>query len=655
MKTIFSIFIGFLIISNANSQSISGEYKIISQDDYSLYFPIETQIALFTPTTDYVCILPTNERDSILQKEVNLYYKDEFIKNLPTLPFQISKVITDKEALHEDLSNINIHAFGTVTGNLWIAEFMKKAKDFPIKINEDTIIADKIYYGNEFMVTALWYNPENFKHSVTLYIPQNLKCATSAKRRNTLQYAIWENGKSIVNSYYHLREGNWQFSDEKDTMLIFRDVNHWEQDNREKINDNYYRFPTKNQLSTCKIDETDIPFDTIKISEIYQDFSNITDMEWLRPIAKDYKVICVGESHHLKYNKYIFKRILFALNTFDYFPLLILELPYSYSEYFNYYLLLSDDKEAKSFSDSVLTKIYEPGISMLNTIRTWNKENPQKKIQIGSSDLEQGFEKTIKLILNPYLLKVDPKADISYSFKDSLKGYLERADAIIDLAKKRNVNGEYKFQTPQYMESIFENLKSSIQIKLDPKNFTDHTKRFQVMIRNVTDSLFLGTKLSEGKTIIYGGREHFRILNDETDKKSSSTEGFYLAHSFKPTKDKVYAINLNTLATSIEDSIQQIDPLLQFRIETDLLNLYKTGKIELNEPVLGFFTNEVDRFVYNLSYEFPNYAFRIKNIKLEKLLNKYEGFSRFMLYQYIKIYSDFNTNIMIPSSPIGDN
>ena len=653
-KILIFIFFGLTIFLNAKSQSVNQRFRPISQEDYKQYFPIESQIALFTPTTDYVCILPTNEMDSILQIEVNEFYKGTFIQNYPTVPYQITKVISDKEALNEDLSNVNIHAFGTLEGNLWIAQFMEKAKDFPIKITGDSIVADRIYRGNDYVVTALWYNPDNFKHSVTLYIPQNLKCAKSAIRRNTFQYTIWQKGDKVIDSYYHLRDGCWHFSSIKDSLLIFRDVNHLMVDNLEKIDRNNYRFPTIEQVLTCPIEENDIPFEPIKISEINKDFSDITDMEWLRPIANKYKIIAVGESHHLKYNKYILKRILFATNTFDYFPLLVLELPYSYAGYFNYYLSLKDDKIAKLFCDSVLTKIYQPDLPMISVIRDWNKMHPEKKIQIGCSDLEQDFLKTIKQSLNPYLMKINPEADISYNIEDSLKGYLVRSKELIELAKKKNIIGDYPFQTPLYMESVFENLKSSIPIKLVRKNFTDHTLRFQVMVRNVTDVRFLGKQIVEGKSLFYGGTEHFRILNDGTDKKVCGTEGYYLAHTFEATKDQVYAISMNTLAISIEDSIQRIAPALKFSPETNLINLYKARKIKLNEPVLGPFTNEFDRYIYKLSYKYPGFAVRIKSIKLQDVLNRYEGFGRFMLYQSLKLYSDFNATIMIPYSPVGD-
>lgn len=663
MKNISLFILLSFAITQVKAQPIGQGFKTLTQEQYRQYFPIETQIAMFVPTTDFVCILPTNEKDTVLQKEVNEYYKEKIIKKLPTIPNQVARIITDKEALKEDLSNINIHAFGTVEGNLWISQFMRNAKDFPVKITPDSIVAEETYAGNDYMLTALWVNPFNYKHSLTLYIPQHLEYAKSAYRDNSNQYTIWQKGKKVKDACFHLRNDKWLFSDQRDSMLEYRNVNHLMEENKmEKIDHFHARFPSKEQLSTCPINEQDVQIDTIKLAKINDHFSNVPPMEWLKPIAEKNKIVAIGESHHLRYNQYLMKDILFSLNKFDHFSLLVLELPYSYAGYFNYYLSLEEDKDARIFADSVLTKIFQPYVPLMAEIRSWNKLHPEKKIQVGCSDLEHGLRNTIKLTLNPYLLKTDPKADISYTENDSLKGYLARAKKILEQAKRENVVGEFSFQTPQYMDCVYENLASTIPIKIDRKNYNDDSQRFQVMIRNVTDDRFMGIQVAEGKSLFYGGFMHFRIMEADNyfttftgiNDNRKNTEGYFLAHSFEPTKGKVYTIRLNPLAVSIEDSIQRIDPNLRFTTETELLKLYKAGKIKLNEPVLGPITNEFDKYIYKLSYKYPDYAFRIKNINIDTALNKYEGLTRFTLFWNLDSYAEFNTNIVIPYSPIGD-
>jgi len=658
MKNLVLVLLNLFIIINLQSQPISQKIKTLTQEQYKEYFPVDMDCAQFVPTTDYVCILPTNEKNEDLQKKVNEFYRQTFIKSLPTIaiPNQISKVITDEQAMREDLSNVNIHAFGTVKGNLWIAQFMKKAKDFPIKIYDDSIIADKIYHGNDYFVLALWYNPDNYKHAVTLHIPQQIEYAKFDKNGITPQYSIWQRETQITSShYYHLKNNQWYFSENRDTILDYRDIDHQQNNHFGQISQFNYRYPTLEQLKTCLISETDIPIDTIKISDIDGGFRNISDLEWLRPIAQKYKIIDLGEGHHLKYNNYLLKRILFAINTFDYFPTLICELPYSYTAYINYYLSLKGDNDANIYRDTVLVKIYKPFIPIFETIRSWNKLHPQKMILVGCSDIEHYLGKTINFILNPYFKKIDPHSN--FQIKPELgknDSIIYEGQKLIEQAKKQNIIGEYPFQTPEYMESVFENLKSSIPIKLNPKKRNDHTDRYKVMIRNVTDEHFLGKQVSNGKSMFYGGFDHFRILNDGSNKKAILTEGYYLANQYGPTKGKVYAISMITKAISIEDTTQRIDPGLNFNEEPMLINLYKQGKIKLKEPVLEPNNNELDNYIYKLSYKFSDYAIRIKNINQENLLNKYEGFNRFMLFYYLKDISDFNTNIIIPKAPVGD-
>lgn len=645
----------FLVAFNLNSQDVQENSKTLTQEQYTQYFPIETQIAQFVPTTDFVCILPSNESDSALQNEVNRFYKKSFINYLPTVPHQTSRVIMDKQALNEDLSNINIYTFGTTKGNLWTASFLKKAKDFPIKITDDSIVAEKTYKGSNLILTALWYNPENFKHSVFLYIPQNLECAQNFKKINLFQYSIWESGEQISGlHYFALRENQWNFSNKQDTLLNFRDVNHAYTNPFTEIERYIFRYPKVEQLGNCKMDEKDISIDTIGISDINDEFGNISDMEWLLAIAGNYNIVAIGESHHLKFNNFIFRRILFAVNSFDYFPTLVLELPYSYTGYINYYLKIEDDVKAREFCDTVLSKIDKAGIPTFREIRSWNKLHRDKIISVGCSDLEQNLGLSINYILNSYFKKIVPESKLIVN-NENIFIYLDSCQRYIDTAKKLNLTGDYPFQTPEYMASVFENLKSSVRIKLDAKNFYNHSERYKIMIRNVTDDRFLGNQVANDKCIFFGGSQHFRILNKGDDKDAINTEGYYLANSFKPTMGKMYAINLHTKAISIEDSIQRINPNLNFTQETDLIKLYKERKINLNEPVImGFSFSEFDKYIYLLSHKYPNDAIRIKEFNVDSVINKLEGFSRFMEYIYSKTLQDYNANIIIPYSPVGN-
>lgn len=645
-----------LVILLTSQKQLNTNTKF-TEDSYLKFFPLGTGLARYTPTTDFVCILPTNEDNKELQSEVNEFYINSYIKSFPTIPNQIGRVITDKEALREDLSNINICAFGTVNGNLWISNFLKKVKDFPIKITSDSIIAEKTFKGNDYTVTALWYNPSNFKHSVFLFVPQKLESTKNIRSIIGLpQYSIWQGGRQI-NSYhsYIFKNNQWHFSPKRDSLLDLRDAKSTNQNLLERISRGYYRYPGLDLISDCKINNDDIRFDTLKIYDSNGNYINLADAEWLKPIAKNSKIVAIGESHHLKYNDVLLKRILFALNSYDYYPTLICELPYSYTGYFNYFLTLEDDRSAYAYRDSILTKIHKPAIPTIEAIRNWNKLNKNKLIQVGFSDLEHNVGVTIHRILNPYFNKIDSQS-IPTIGKDgeNIELYLEIGEKLIEQAKEQNIIGDFPFQTPEYMASAFENFKVTVKIILDPKYSTDFTDRYQAIIHNVTDEQFLGKRIIDGKSVFFGGYEHFRTLADSTNKKALTTEGYFLANKFEPTKGKVYSINMKPMAYSIEDSIQIIEPRLGFTMETELIKLYKERKIKLKEPVLVMPINELDKFVFGLSYEFPNYSFRIQKINLGKILSRLEGYPRYWEYILDKDLLDYNTSIFIPFSPVGN-
>lgn len=665
MKSLSIVLLSFLIVGLTYSQEATNGIKTLTQEQYEKYFPIDIQDARVYPSNDIVYIMPTNEKDKELQKKVIEYYRRTFIEGALDVPGR-SRIITDTEALKEDLANSNIRTFGTAKGNLWTARFLEKAKDFPIKIYDDSIVADQVYRGNNYVLTAVWYNPDNYKYRVVLIVPQQLEYARYPWGRELARFCVFQNEKDVTKCRaYKLENNHWVFpveqkgiSHRKDTVMEQRiqqaqvKNDHFELIEKMPL---LYRYPTLQQLSTCLVTEKEIPVDTLAICDINKDFSNIKDMSWLKPIAREYKIVAIGESHHLKNKNLIARRILFALNTYDYFPTLVMELPYSYAGYLNHYLSIKDDREAAAFYDSVLVKMTTS--FTYKSIRDWNKQHPNKRLQIACSDVEHNYALTIKFILNPYFKKINPDANLTFSKSDTLKAYFKIADELLKKAKEHNLVGDYPFQTPQYMDGVLENVKSLIYFKTHMKNPSDHSERFKFMIRNVTDDRFLGKQVSQGKSVFWGGSEHFKIFSDSIfDGNAVKTEGYYLAHYFQPTKDKIYTVLLNTKAVSIEDTIRHVDPRLGFTIEPHLISLYKQGKIGLKEPVLDFFITEVDEYFYKLSYKYSASAFRVKSINWESAFNLYDNpYQRYFFRESLKGLSAFNAYILIPYSAIGED
>jgi len=662
-------FTNILLLAGVLLQNLSAQFiDNISQKQYFKYFPMAFDMGKVYPNTNSVIILPTNESDSTIQAEMNEFYKSEFVDKLYTIPPDTLIIITDKEALTRDLSNTNIYAFGTKDGNLWTSWFLNKSKTFPIKIEDDSIVADIVYYGNEHVVNSLWFNPYNPKHVLFFHIPQQRGFTKNCITHSPGQIAIWKNKKNICkNPYYRLENNTWVFDRIIDTTLsqyIESEEIGKERYKFDRIGPHFYKYPQYNQVKNCLINDTDIQVDTIKLFDSGCNMNYISDFEWIRKIAKDNKIIALGEQvHHLKQNTYLLSRLLLAVNTFDTYPVLICELPYSYAAYFNYYLYAKDDKEANIFRDSVLYNLFPVFITTLDCIREWNNLNSGKLIEIGCSDLEHDLKKTYSFILVPYFKKIEP--NFNFQLKDDLSNYSElfaAIDKLIGIAKDRNIIGDFPFLTPEYIECVVDNFKSTILINLNSTESEYPIERYKVMIRNVTDDKFLGELIKNNKCLFYGGSNHFQTRCSNGDRKtyeySDKTEGYYLANTFEPTRGKVFSIKLHPLAFYIEDSVKRIDPRLGFELEDNLIHLYKEGMIKLHEPVITpILLYEQDKYLCKLSYQYPGYAFRISHIDEQNILNRYFGLNRLHLFLDLREITQncVNTEIIIPMSCIGDH
>lgn len=187
------------------------------------------------------------------------------------------------------------------------------------------------------------------------------------------------------------------------------------------IENNFYKYPDYEHVINCPITQSEIPIDTIKLLDNKCNFKYISDFNWIKNIAKQNKIIALGEQHHLKQNKDFHRRLVFALNTFDSYPILIYELPFSYAAYFNYYLNTFDDEKAIIFRTNILTKLFPTIIGTLDCFREWNKQNPTKRLEIGCSDLEHDFTRTYQFILEPYLKLID--SNFHFQFGENYSNY----------------------------------------------------------------------------------------------------------------------------------------------------------------------------------------------------------------------------------------
>lgn len=113
---------------------------------------------------DVILVVPTNEKEKETQEKIHAYVrviKDKFYKGSP--------LMTDLEALDRDLSNHAVVIYGTAEGNLLLAKYVS---ELPVRVEQDRIVADKVYAGENLRFITAWPNPHNAQRGFLIYTVQ---------------------------------------------------------------------------------------------------------------------------------------------------------------------------------------------------------------------------------------------------------------------------------------------------------------------------------------------------------------------------------------------------------------------------------------------------------------------------------------------------
>ncbi len=154
---------------------------------------------------DVILVLPTNEKDKAAQKKIQEYVamiKDRFYRNNP--------LITDKEALHRDLSKHAVVMYGTKEGNLLLAEFIK---EMPVSIERDKILADRAYEGENLRFITAWPNPYNPDRGLLIYSAQQAMDIPGINSvfHGPTDYVIAQERKVLHSGDYKKDKEGWKF------------------------------------------------------------------------------------------------------------------------------------------------------------------------------------------------------------------------------------------------------------------------------------------------------------------------------------------------------------------------------------------------------------------------------------------------------------
>lgn len=404
----------------------------------------------------------------------------------------------------------------------------------------------------------------------------------------------------------------------------------------------------------------------VSIDDINNDFTNTEDLKWLRSVSKENKAIFIGENHFNRNTQNLRNRILFTLNKYDYYPIIILEEPYPITAFANYFIRLTDDILANEFYENELRKMIptEEEYDLLLHIRRWNKINPDKSISVGYEDVEKTqdeLSRTINQIIIPYFQRLDPGYNVNWErvLTGSFDSLIFEFKQSLEQAKRNNIIGKYPFITPAYISSVIENLESSNKTLYQDYFYN----RQEAIIRNLTDTNFLGNYLQSGKIIIHSGSLHLRT-NIQSDSTNNLWEGTYLTNVFASTKGKTYSIKIDAITQSLSEAAYIdytfFEPALGFNFFYE--KMYKAFKDSLINPNEYYFISIYDqtlddtqRFWIQKGRDYKWQGLLIESILWDNVIKsiEYKNPSLSPAFKNNRIVNNsFDKVIIIPCSPL---
>ena len=422
-------------------------------------------------------------------------------------------------------------------------------------------------------------------------------------------------------------------------------------------------YPSFKQVEKSIFEETDIFFSPITPEDINSDFSNIEDLLWLKEIAESNKVILLGENHYFKYIQHLRNRIYFAINMWDYYPLIILEQQYSKTPFINHYVMIKDDELAEEYAMDIYGLIHnESEFTLIKHIRRWNINYPEKPLHIGYTDIEHDYKTTINKIIIPYFKKIDSSiSQVKINDESDFGELLTRLDSLIIVARETDLHGRYQFISHQYIQNVIENLRSFYYSKYYDFSFY----RQKAIIRNLTDPGYLGEYFANGKVLIHGGSYHTPTHFPYPDGGNFLREGSYLTFENLNTIGKTYSIAFEGLTYSLSE-MHNINLASCLHTGSNysgivrrLQNAYTQGLIETDEFYFAYDFNlqndPILKHVIKESYGSNNHPLRLTSVSWENILKKSDEKST-LFYESVKAQKEkinkYDSYIFVPQSPI---
>lgn len=413
------------------------------------------------------------------------------------------------------------------------------------------------------------------------------------------------------------------------------------------------------------LNELEISVDPISLTDIESDFNNMADLSWIESVSKKNKVVLIGETHYSEYISNIKTRIIFALNTFDYFPLIIIEQPYSLSAFINHFVHLKNDEEAKSFFYDELdaTLNSKEDSIFFEHVRRWNIKKPKKDITIGCNDLEWAYDEMCEQLLLPYFNKlegVEPSkiSEIIELGKRQTNEFFEEVKPLMEAARQQGLVGKYAFIDHEYIGKVIANFSSTN----NALRYSFDYYRQKAITDRIQDEDYYGSYFKDQKVILYGGGDHMKSNFSFPDGGNFLSEGSYLNHDFEPTANKVYSIMISALSYSLGE-MQNIDINECISQGMQYQRILKRMQSAFDEELISADDNyflfgrrtDFERFLVSQSYQNPDQAISIPADEWNKIEASSETFDvelSEIISKEKEASSMYDYKIYVPYSPI---
>ena len=263
--------------------------------------------------------------------------------------------------------------------------------------------------------------------------------------------------------------------------------------------------------------------------------------DWLDDFVEGQRVLFFGENHWNTGVNHFFNLIAEHLLEAGELRAVFLEINYSFSGYYNYYVTEPDEDRAMEFLETRLHPLVSSSSSLdlLELLRAWNLDHPDRPVRVGCLDMEWSSSNVVRNIIQPYFERVDD------AFAGRVTGEEEREhlQELLAKAMAEEVVGEYPFLTPEYMDTVLANLWDTFDIG----DFS--VDRQRGIIRNVTE--FNGDLLEDGLVLFKGGGWH--AIKQKLDGESFYRDAAYLQDVHPPTKGKVVSLYTQGLGYSFAE------------------------------------------------------------------------------------------------------